>query len=82
MRVERVTEDLTRASGRAPTVAEIAARMGQTHEEVLDAREASAARHAVSLSTPAGGGEGVAVRDAGDRRREELAGHREAQAAS
>jgi RNA polymerase sigma-B factor len=49
VRVDRVTDELSRALGRAPSVAEIAEQIGTTAEQVLEAREASAAYRAVSL---------------------------------
>jgi RNA polymerase sigma-B factor len=55
--VERATTDLGRDLGRAPTVPELAAATDLTLEEVLEARQASAAHAATSLSAPAGGGD-------------------------
>ena len=52
VRVDRVTEELSRDLGRAPTPAEIAAHIGATTEQVLEAREAAAAYRAVSLDRP------------------------------
>jgi RNA polymerase sigma-B factor len=52
--VERATDELRRETGRSPSVAEIAGRVGLSQEEVLDAREALAARNAASLSAPRG----------------------------
>jgi RNA polymerase sigma-B factor len=52
VRVDRVTDELSRELGRAPSVAEIAERIGTTAEQVLEAREASAAYRAVSLDRP------------------------------
>jgi RNA polymerase sigma-B factor len=49
VRVDRVTDELSRELGRAPSVAEIGERIGTTAEQVLEAREASAAYRAVSL---------------------------------
>jgi RNA polymerase sigma-B factor len=49
VRVDRVTEELARDLSRAPSVAEIAESIGTTAEQVLEAREASAAYRAVSL---------------------------------
>jgi RNA polymerase sigma-B factor len=49
VRVDRVTDELSRELGRAPSVAETAERIGTTAEQVLEAREASAAYRAVSL---------------------------------
>ena len=52
LRVERGAEDLARDLGRAPTPEEIAEHLNVTVEEVIEAREASAAHHAVSLDRP------------------------------
>jgi RNA polymerase sigma-B factor len=52
VRVERVTEDLARELGRAPTPAEIADHIGATTEQVLEAREAAGAYRAISLDRP------------------------------
>ena len=52
VRVDRVSDELSREVGRAPSVAEIAERIGTTSEQVLEAREAAAAYRAVSLDRP------------------------------
>jgi RNA polymerase sigma-B factor len=52
VRVERVTEDLARELGRAPSPAEIADHIGATTEQVMEAREAAGAYRAVSLDRP------------------------------
>jgi RNA polymerase sigma-B factor len=52
VRVDRVTEELARELGRAPTPAEIADHIGATTEQVLEAREAAGAYRAVSLDRP------------------------------
>jgi RNA polymerase sigma-B factor len=52
VRVDRVTEELSRDLGRAPTPAEIAANIGITTEQVLEAREAAGAYRAISLDRP------------------------------
>jgi RNA polymerase sigma-B factor len=49
VRVDRVTDELSREHGRPPSVGEIAEHIGTTAEQVLEAREASAAYRAVSL---------------------------------
>jgi RNA polymerase sigma-B factor len=49
VRVDRVGEELLHELGRAPSVGEIAERIGVGSEQVLEAREASAAYRAVSL---------------------------------
>ena len=52
VKVEKVGEEMSRELGRAPTPAELAERTGTTQEQVLEAREASAAYRAVSLDRP------------------------------
>jgi RNA polymerase sigma-B factor len=52
VRVDHVGEELALALGRAPTPAEIAEQTGTSLEQVLEAREASAAYRAVSLDRP------------------------------
>jgi RNA polymerase sigma-B factor len=52
VRVDRVTESMSRSLGRAPTPAEIAEEIGTTTERVLEAREAAGAYRAVSLDRP------------------------------
>jgi RNA polymerase sigma-B factor len=54
VRTERVTDELSRGLGRAPTPEEIARHVGVTVEQVLEAREAAGAYRAVSLDRPAG----------------------------
>ena len=52
VKVDRVADEMSRELGRAPTPTEIAERTGTTLEQVLEAREASAAYRAVSLDRP------------------------------
>jgi RNA polymerase sigma-B factor len=52
VKVDRVADEMSREIGRAPTPSEIAERTGTTLEQVLEAREASAAYRAVSLDRP------------------------------
>jgi RNA polymerase sigma-B factor len=52
VKVDRVSDEMSRELGRAPTPAEIAERTGSTLEQVLEAREASSAYRAVSLDRP------------------------------
>ena len=52
VRVDRIADEMSRELGRAPTPGEIAKRVGATLEQVLEAREASAAYRAVSLDRP------------------------------
>jgi RNA polymerase sigma-B factor len=81
VRVDRVTDELSRRLGRAPSVAEIAESIGTTAEQVLEAREASAAYRAVSLDRPreeddesdAGVGSHVGIEDPGFRVAEDAA---------
>jgi RNA polymerase sigma-B factor len=55
LRVARTVDDLAARSGRPPTVPEIAAAVGCTEEEVLEALEVAAAHRAASLDAPQGG---------------------------
>jgi RNA polymerase sigma-B factor len=58
LRVERSVGDLTRELHRSPSVSELAERVGEPEEAVLEALEAAGAYHATSLETPrAGDGE-------------------------
>jgi RNA polymerase sigma-B factor len=52
VRVDRVAEEMSRDLGRAPTPAEIAANIGVSTEQVLEAREAAGAYRAISLDRP------------------------------
>jgi RNA polymerase sigma-B factor len=52
VRVDRISDEMSRELGRAPTTGEIAERTGASLEQVLEAREASAAYRAVSLDRP------------------------------
>jgi RNA polymerase sigma-B factor len=52
VRVDRVTDELARELGRAPTPEEIGSHIGVTVEQVLEAREAVGAYRAVSLDRP------------------------------
>jgi RNA polymerase sigma-B factor len=52
LRVDRVTDELTRQVGRSPTVDEIAAMVDIDSEEVLEALQASTAYRATSLEIP------------------------------
>ena len=51
-RVQRLTEELNGQLGRAPTVAELAARAGMSHEQVVEALQAAKAHHATSIDQP------------------------------
>jgi RNA polymerase sigma-B factor len=55
LRVESVADELSAALGRAPSVPELADRLGLSVEEVAEALEAGRSRSAVSLSAPGGG---------------------------
>ena len=52
VKVDRVADDMSRTLGRIPTPVEIAGQTGTSLEQVLEAREASAAYRAVSLDRP------------------------------
>ena len=52
LRVERESTRLERSLGRAPTVAELAAELGLTVEQVLEGMEAGVAHRALSLDAP------------------------------
>jgi RNA polymerase sigma-B factor len=52
VRIERVREHLSSELGRSPTARELAARIGCTIEEVIDASEAAQARGSDSLDRP------------------------------
>ncbi|MEV6634814.1 SigB/SigF/SigG family RNA polymerase sigma factor [Actinoplanes sp. NPDC051470] len=55
--------DLSHDLQQAPTVADVAGRLGVSEEEVLEAMEAGHAYRAVSLSAPLGDGEDSAISD-------------------
>jgi RNA polymerase sigma-B factor len=57
LRVDRAAENLSAKLDRAPTVAELAAAIGATDEEVLEALQARGAHRGLSLQAPAGGHE-------------------------
>ena len=74
--VRGVTEELTRATGRSPTPAEVASRLGVTVETVVESLEAGAALHVDSLDVPVdeeGGLRDVAFEEAGFELAEERA---------
>lgn len=50
----RAVEELTQRLGRSPTIAEIAAELGATSEEILEAMDAGSAYSAASLDMPVG----------------------------
>ncbi len=52
IKVGRLTADLERTLGRAPTTAELALHARATAEQILEARQAAAAHRAVSLDRP------------------------------
>jgi RNA polymerase sigma-B factor len=54
LRVAKATDDLEGRHRRSPTIEQVATAAGLTIAATLEAREALAARHASSLSTPAG----------------------------
>lgn len=57
LRISEANGTLTQTLNRAPTVADIAAHLDVTEEEVLEGLEGARAYNAVSLSTPIGDGE-------------------------
>jgi RNA polymerase sigma-B factor len=57
LKVQTAQDKLTSVSGRVPTVLEIAQYLELSAEEVVEALEARAARHAASLDSPVGNGE-------------------------
>ena len=61
--VDRATRRLVADLGHSPSVREIADATGLSDEVVLDAREALAARSAVSFSVPVTGDDGIALGD-------------------
>jgi len=63
IRADRLTEDLTRQLHRAPTTTELATAVGCDEERLLDAIQASSARHASSLQAPAGSDGGATLQD-------------------
>ncbi|HEX4815313.1 MAG TPA: SigB/SigF/SigG family RNA polymerase sigma factor [Nonomuraea sp.] len=60
LELNKVTAELTQTLGHAPTVAELAAAMGISEEDVLLALDASAAYNTLSLDAPVGGEEDAA----------------------
>lgn len=72
LKVERALADLPARLGRAPTVADIADRLGVSDEQVLEAMHASQGHHAVSLdASGAGGPDGEEPAPLGERIGEE-----------
>jgi len=57
MRLDNVTDELTRANGHAPTVDELARYLGVTAERVLEGRAAAGAHRALSFDRPADDGD-------------------------
>jgi RNA polymerase sigma-B factor len=75
-RIDALTTELSGELGRAPTVAEIAARSGATSEQVLEGLQAAKARHVASFDQPRsdrGESYDVAVEDPGFERAENAA---------
>ncbi|MDF5754459.1 SigB/SigF/SigG family RNA polymerase sigma factor [Spongiactinospora sp. TRM90649] len=60
LEINKITAELTQTLGHSPTVAELAARMKISEEDVLLALEASGAYSALSLDAPVGSGEDAA----------------------
>ncbi|HEV2892078.1 MAG TPA: sigma-70 family RNA polymerase sigma factor [Frankiaceae bacterium] len=62
--VRAAAEEITRSTGRSPTPAELAAKVGATVEQVLESLEAGGALHLDSLDAPAAdNGDGPVSRD-------------------
>src|SRR4029079_15323429 len=59
--VSRATEALSTQLGRSPTVREVAAHIGRTAEEVLEAQEAAASYEASSLDAPTAQDDGASA---------------------
>ncbi|MFJ2030134.1 SigB/SigF/SigG family RNA polymerase sigma factor [Streptosporangium sp. NPDC087985] len=59
--LNRLVADLSQNLGRAPTIAELAAEMNISEEDVLLTLDASAAYSALSLDAPLGGADGAAA---------------------
>ena len=57
MSISEANTTLLQSLGRSPTVADVAAHLGITEEEVLEGLEGARAYNAVSLSTPTGDGD-------------------------
>jgi RNA polymerase sigma-B factor len=55
--VNRAIHDLARETGRSPTPGELAAKLGHSTEEILEALDAAKAFDAISLDVPRGGGD-------------------------
>ncbi|MFC4999429.1 SigB/SigF/SigG family RNA polymerase sigma factor [Dactylosporangium cerinum] len=55
LRINGVLEELTHELGRSPTVADLAARLDETDERIIEGLEATRAYRTLSLSTPAHG---------------------------
>jgi RNA polymerase sigma-B factor len=55
LKLDNTVEELTRLHGQSPTIAAIAERLGSSEEQVLEAMQASRARHSSSLDTPLSG---------------------------
>jgi RNA polymerase sigma-B factor len=59
----KATSELSQKNGRAPTVAELAAHLGMSEEDILEGLESANAYSAVSLDAPDGGDDSPAVAD-------------------
>jgi RNA polymerase sigma-B factor len=67
LKVERALAELPARLGRAPTVADIAERLGVTEEQVLEAMHASQGHHSVSLDASSMQGDGDEPAPLGER---------------
>ncbi|GAA3453576.1 RNA polymerase sigma factor SigF [Dactylosporangium matsuzakiense] len=54
LRINHVTEELTHSLGRSPTVADLAARLGVSEEEIIEGLDATHAYRTLSLDAPVG----------------------------
>jgi RNA polymerase sigma-B factor len=66
LRVDRTVSDLSRETHRAPSVTEIAERVGASEEQVLDALQAASAYRATSFDAPRAGGDDEAGETMGE----------------
>jgi RNA polymerase sigma-B factor len=55
LQINHVTDELTHALGRSPTVADLAARLGASEEEIIEGLDAGHAYRTLSLDAPTGG---------------------------
>jgi len=58
LQIGKVTEELTHALGRSPTVADLASRLGVSEEDIIEGIDSGHAYRALSLHAPVGGEDG------------------------